>query len=305
MSARNNNSSSAGSWHINKDNDVLECNATVRECRYLKVPNSHFSSFDEATAEATKRDNGGKQKSSLRGTRKNRARKVSTKKSASEWGFSDEPVMYFSANIEDAMMADIEQENIIAELPEGFSEAVADYVGNDYYRALNSMLRTAGDEVLSADPETLPPRVRHLRSLVENLDKGLVETEEHAETHTVFRGVNQDTAGELLKMAKDKTVLDSDKATLLFPGYTSASSSADCASWFSEPDSMGGGVLLEMRTKKGLFVSGSEQEVILPRETKWRVIGTREVVLVTDDENADEEFERKRTIIQLVGEEVE
>lgn len=117
-----------------------------------------------------------------------------------------------------------------------------------------------------------------MQALYGSLDAALEKADEPGEARTVYRGVRKPfyvsaSAGEWV--AESFPV----GATLDLPAYTSTSYDPSVAEgWMPE----GHGVILEMRTRKGAPVEGisffkSERERLLPRGTRWRVVGVQTV----------------------------
>jgi hypothetical protein len=135
------------------------------------------------------------------------------------------------------------------------------------------------------------PTQRQTEEIVQHLDEALA-SETQAEARVLYRGVNisqiskrANTGGAWLTEEQVGQYVDENfvlGSELQFDGYLSTSASPAVASRYStaqEANSRYGkraGIFLELKTKKGLNVSGvalygNEAETLLPRGTRWRV----------------------------------
>lgn len=132
-------------------------------------------------------------------------------------------------------------------------KAVDAYTGDEVYDKVNKALRSG------KSPEDVPPKpaMEHLQELASQpLKKPVV----------VYRGVSKAIADSMV-----------DGSDIEGKGFTSTSLSSDVASKFAK----GGGVILEIKAKRGLYVRDKSQfsdeyELIQAHKTKYKVIGRRE-----------------------------
>lgn len=149
-----------------------------------------------------------------------------------------------------------------------FQEADVKRYRGRFYSHLNKGLRT-GD--IEGQPTAVASDTDTMYAMIPTLDKLIEERSKGREVDTVYRGMGDDGV-KMLMDAKDGDVLQ-------FPSYTSTSRSAYTASEFStfgpydNEENKNTIVMMELRTRKGMDMLGEEMEVLLPRNTSWRVAG--------------------------------
>lgn len=174
-----------------------------------------------------------------------------------------------------------EFDKIVGNLPKDQRKAVVNYVTADNYRSINEKLRN--------DPNALNYSFftsESFRNTVENLDAAIEENSTH-QKQFLYRGIYGDLAHQTIR-APIGTRLE-------LAGFTSTSTEKEIAGGFSSqyvfnsdnsrdihelrenfsqlPPSAS--IIFELQTDKGMFLSGGEQEQLLPRGTKWRIVGKR------------------------------
>lgn len=174
-------------------------------------------------------------------------------------------------------------QEILAALPVEQRDAIETYIGKEEYRRINGWLRGEPQYDLYLSESQLR---RKLKTIVHNLDKTIAENSDN-EDKIVYRGI----AGEFANRAVSAPI----GSQLSMPGFTSTSNSKMIASMFADshrftPNDVtefsdllsqhqsipsGATVVFEMKTNKGMHLSGLEEETLLPRNTKWRVVGKR------------------------------
>lgn len=171
------------------------------------------------------------------------------------------------------------------------------YVGSGFI-GLNRGLR---DRTLLEDEVNNAPSIENACASIAVLDKMIEQRSKDNEVKSVYRGIeyNQELVAELLRAETGSAVQ--------FAAYTSTSTTKETAREFAQAHKanienvglkVGDNyqVIIEMRSRKGMEIAGIEQEVLMPRNTTWRVAGQR--LALTKDSSP----QVNTYVIQLVDE---
>lgn len=227
-------------------------------------------------------------------TSDNTSRNFTQLPAATELGFSDANKERWTAPRGKLMDWSIkvfqEQTRIIGKLSPKSRTALKKYMGQEVYYKLNETLRN-NNGVDNGHLSVPGWTSENVSKLVEDLDEAIAEGSKNKASIS-YRGVPGKFASELasspigsrIEMAGYTSTTSLDSIVSQFSGnhtFNQAKDSEDLTKLVETVESGSGEkvgpamVKLEMMTDKGIFLSGTEQEKLLPRNTRWRIAGKR------------------------------
>lgn len=219
--------------------------------------------------------------------------------SADELGFT--PAISFGATDESIAAKDesIELHNKLAKTFTAEESEALNYYAGSGYREVNRRLRSKD----LTDASEMDKYQAGAASIIPTMDR--LTSGSSDEVRSVYRGFEGAQVMHSIASAEPGSVLE-------FPSYTSTSTSPSVALMFSQfetgypeedyvsesiRDELQYRVIVEMRSRKGYHYAGSEREVIMPRNTRWRVIGKK-----VHDGDSDFDELKKVIVVQVADE---